>query len=503
MSWPPDTAAGCEYAAVKEKQSNAQVVERQSARLSPELEEQLASIQDRLDFEVRRLREEAQDREIAFTKALSQRPKGDEVLRDLAHAQKNFEALLDSNNGSTADILQGMNTRVCRLEEHCARQQERSPCSNPEVDLEPLQLDGGLGSPDKDPASPLVKEFRVLTVLDLAEQLRDNCRHSEEQERRVAHLAERLDYLVGANKEVKDGSETPEMMHLPALIERIDCLATALAHLDSGTQESLDRERREREALHRVLSERLAQEISDRTAIMSGLREEVENFASFSKSVLRSSSPPRSSPPFQYHFKNLGNSVEASVVRDRHVASPPASAPPEPLLPHPSLDFNFGKVSGFSSPQRNAGMLHPNMSPRPRCLPNASWTRGSAQATSPRRQTSQVQDIAMSSEIMINLTEKRRMMEHLRDSKTSAANYARAADRNEIQRSSAAASSAVTRSASQPQGPGRLAQQVAVLVTNGLTPPSCSQALHRPSDAVVAPMSPSMFPVRMSNVGAI
>jgi len=90
-------------------------------------------------------------------------------------------------------------------------------------------------------------------------------RRSAQQEEELSRLAG----LVGAG-----GNSAPSQFN--AIAERIDCIATALAHLDGGMQDALERERQNREVLKKALTQRLAQEVTDRKQSFTWLAKKLE-----------------------------------------------------------------------------------------------------------------------------------------------------------------------------------------------------------------------------------
>jgi len=341
-----------------------------------------------IDELVRTLREEAQDREISFTKALSQRPKGEEVLRDISHAAQRFESILQANIENTSNVIEELAARVHRLEEHSRHEEVQSSAASGKK-LHSSEFSG-----------PALQNL----LNELREMLEDTHSRCREQEAHTLVLSERLDVLLGKAGEEQDG-EPPEQLPLSAIVERIDCLASAVSHFESSTQECLERERKEREVLNRMLSQRLAHEVSERMAACAKLSDDVESITLPKLSYMRAPSPAVGTSRANGCFSS-GNSVElaptllAPTLQEgtfqqqlSSTCSPPQPSPFDTiqfqqdsfvatLSDHPRLD-HMNSVS-CSSTSRSVGMLPVNTSPRSR--QTTSWGH-SMHPTSPRRRS--------------------------------------------------------------------------------------------------------------------
>lgn len=164
---------------------------------------------------------------------------------------------------------------------------------------------------------------------------------------------------------------------MPAIVDRIDCFASALELLDSSTQQTFHVERLEREALSRLLSQRIAQETSERTRACAKLSEEI--VAAAAPAHWRRSP----SPVVQSGYSNAQYSSGTSIELHPHDLVPRIEAfhhmPGGSSPPQPPPSENY---PSFASPSRSVGRLVPagvpslNMSPRSQRQPGGlppSW----------------------------------------------------------------------------------------------------------------------------------
>lgn len=181
-----------------------------------------------VDASVRALREEAQDRDIAFTKALAQRAKREEVAQDVDAAKfrlcQHVDDALEAAHQGSSQWLRSLDERTALLEDRVA--------ATPRTSRGP-GADGALRAE--------------------LQELRTRCANNEQV---YVDLRKVLEDIVGG-----DGRSGG----LANIAERLDYVTTAVGELDISVQEGLDRERRERERGEAALTQQLAQLSGERS----------------------------------------------------------------------------------------------------------------------------------------------------------------------------------------------------------------------------------------------
>jgi len=347
-----------------------------------------------VDDLARTFRDETQDREISFARRMSQRPKGEEVLNDVQQASARLEQLVDSTGAALSGRVAAVEEKYARMESALAACLETTLAARRAVAAAPsgttMPPPGALAAAALAPPDSSTFGQPVGVQADhpdLREELRKIearvealGKRTDRHERDAGHIAKlskRINDLLG-NADIGSGPSPP----LPAIVERIDCLANALGHLDVSTQESFDRERREREGTNRLLSQRVAQEIGERTRACVRLSEDIDCVRNWSGAP-QCGSLATAAAAAVAAAEDGHNGLSASVGKihaDCKTKPKQVSSPPVPGLFGGSvaLKYDYGhfepgpRRSKQFSPSRSLGLLQvpsralsPALSPAP------------------------------------------------------------------------------------------------------------------------------------------
>lgn len=308
-----------------DEQHLTQMVDECFKRKLQEIRASQDELSVRIDGFARKSKEEGHDQHIAFMKALSQRMKREDVISDIASAVQGLERQFQAAHGSTAEILR---TLAGESEALCARTQSLDQrLARSEEVLGSSLLQDGASQPSLVLSANGVSGDRIGEIMHRTDLL---LRRSAQQEEEMSRLAG----LVGTG-----GSSAPSQFN--AIAERIDCIATALAHLDGGVQDALDRERQNREVLDKALTMRLAQEVAERTQMISWVVKKLEGKGA---NVEEFEQPAKGSPAPQ------------------NLASVPLGVPPMAALarsgsPTPVVIRTAGFASPFNSARKQQSPL--------------------------------------------------------------------------------------------------------------------------------------------------
>lgn len=314
----------------------ARSLSTQLGKLRAEVQESLREIRSvveatstRVEEVARQLRDEAQDREISFRKALSQRAKREEVITDVTSFSQKLELSLQATQNSTMEHMEAIVERTRALEERCARHERLLETQQGVAAGKSDEIIVATTSPSSQ-GNIIRNNERIQQLTYRCDAVKAKC---EQTESTLGRLVKRFNTVMG------DDEMTKDVIPIKVMADRVEFIQEALEQMSVH----MLHERQEREHLGALMS-KMAQQVSRPTT----------------PRVIRQSSAVRNHsedpPPRRIR---IGLSSTAAACATAAAVNPPPHAPNvgtssataigSPMTPHAPLAFQARSAAALSA----------------------------------------------------------------------------------------------------------------------------------------------------------